>query len=497
MSQTPNEPNSDVTIGDMPAEQLRTHGHRAIDWVVDYLQKVDRYPVLPAIQPGDIRRKLPAAPPQEGEAMDRILADVDRLIMPGITHWSHPRFFAYFNSSTSGPGILGELLGSALNVNGMVWESCPSASELEQVTLDWLRQMLGLPPECWGIIYDTASTSTLHAIAAAREALSDLNIREQGMAGRRDLPRLCVYMSELAHSSVDKAVITLGFGTAGIRKIPVDAEFRMQPQALADAIAEDRRNGIRPFCVVATIGTTSCTSMDPVSQIADICERERLWLHVDAAYGGAAAIVPEMRGLFDGWDRADSVVVNPHKWMFVPVDLSVLYTRKPAVLRHAFSLVPEYLRTEHDEEVQNLMDYGVPLGRRFRALKLWFVLRYFGWKGMADRIREHLRVAKTFTGWVDAHPDFERLAPVPLSTVCFRAHPRGMDDEMDLTRLNEKLVLNINRSGSMFLSHTKLGEHYTIRFVVSHLRVRESDVQQAWMIFQDQLQALLKNKGSM
>jgi aromatic-L-amino-acid decarboxylase len=496
MSQTSDQPNSDVTIGDMPVEQFRTYGHRAIDWVVDYMQKVDRYPVLPAVQPGDIRRKLPAAPPQDGEPMDQILGDVDRLIMPGITHWSHPKFFAYFNSSTSGPGILGELLGSALNVNGMVWESSPSASELEQVTLDWLRQMLGLPSDNWGIIYDTASTSTLHAVAAAREALSDLNIREQGMAGRRDLPRLRVYMSELAHSSVDKAVITLGFGTAGIRKIPADAEFRMQPQALADAIAEDRKNGIRPFCVVATIGTTSCTSIDPVPQIADICERERLWLHVDAAYGGAAAIAPEMRGLFDGWDRADSVVVNPHKWMFVPVDLSVLYTRRPAVLRHAFSLVPEYLRTEHDEEVQNLMDYGVPLGRRFRALKLWFVLRYFGWKGMADRIREHLRVAKTFTGWVDAHPDFERLAPVPLSTVCFRAHPRGMDDEMELNRLNEKLVLNINRSGSMFLSHTKLGERYTIRFVVSHLRVRESDVQQAWMIFQDQLQALLTNKGS-
>jgi len=496
MNQTFNQPDVDGTIGDMPAEELRRLGRQTIDWAVDYLQSVDRYPVLPDIQPGDIRRKLPPAPPQDGEAMDRILADVDRLIMPGITHWSHPRFFAYFNSSTSAPGILGELIGSVLNVNGMVWESCPSATELEQLTLDWLRQMLGLPPDCWGIMYDTASTSTLHAIAAAREALSDLNIREQGMTGRRDLPRLRVYMSELAHSSVDKAVITLGLGTAGIRKIPVDAEFRMQPQALADAIAEDRRNGIRPTCVVATIGTTSCTSIDPAAAIADICERERLWLHVDAAHGGAAAIVPEMRSLFDGWERADSIVVNPHKWMFVPVDLSVLYTRKPGVLRHAFSLVPEYLRTEHDEEAQNLMDYGVPLGRRFRALKLWFVLRYFGWKGMADRIREHLRVAKTFTCWVDADPDFERLAPVPLSTICFRAHPRGLDDEIELNKLNDELVSNINRSGSMFLSHTKLGDRYTIRFVVSNLRVRESDVQQAWKILHDQLQALLTKRHS-
>jgi len=496
MSHILNPPVPSVKIGDMPAEEFQTHGHWAIEWIVDYLQNVDRYPVLPNIKPGDIRRRLPAAPPQDGEAMDKILADVDRIIMPGVTHWGHPRFFAYFNSSTSGPGILGELLGSALNVNGMVWESCPAASELEQVTLSWLRQMLGLPSDCWGIIYDTASTSTLHAIAAAREALSDLNIRERGMTGRPDLPRLRVYMSELAHSSVDKAVITLGFGTAGIRKIPVDTEFRMQPQALADAIAEDRRNDIRPFCVVATIGTTSCTSIDPVSPIADICEREGLWLHVDAAHGGTAAIVPEMRHIFDGWERADSIVVNPHKWMFVPIDLSVLYTRKPAVLRHAFSLVPEYLRTEHDEEVQNLMDYGVPLGRRFRALKLWFVLRYFGWKGMADRIREHLRVAKLFTEWVDAHPDFERLAPAPLSTVCFRAHPRGMDDELALNSLNDELVLNINRSGSMFLSHTKLGDRYTIRFVVSHLRVREADVQQAWKILQHQLQDLLTKRNS-
>jgi aromatic-L-amino-acid decarboxylase len=496
MSQTPKQHDLQATIGDMPAEELRAHGRWAIDWIVDYLQNVGRYPVVPDIRPGDIRRKLPQEPPQKGEPMDRILADVDRFIMPGVTHWSHPHFFAYFNSSTSGPGILGELMSSALNVNGMVWESGPSVTELEQVTLDWLRQMLGLPPDCWGIIYDTASTSTLHAIAAAREALSDLNIRERGMTGRRDLPTLRVYMSELAHSSVDKAVITLGFGTVGIRKIPVDAEFRMQPQLLADAIAEDRKDGIRPFCVVATIGTTSCTSIDPVAPIADICERERLWLHVDAAHGGTAALLPELRGLFHGWERADSIVVNPHKWMFVPVDLSVLYTRKPAILRHAFSLVPEYLRTEHDEEVQNLMDYGVPLGRRFRALKLWFVLRYFGWNGLADRIREHLRVANVFKGWVDAHPDFERLAPVPLSTICFRAHPRGMNDEKELDRLNDELVSTINRSGSMFLSHTKLEERYTIRFVVSHLRVRESDVQLAWKILQDQLQTLLAKKHS-
>jgi aromatic-L-amino-acid decarboxylase len=473
-----------TNLGDMPTKDFRRFGHQLVDWVSDYLENVERRPVLPSIRPGDLIRALPSSPPKTSEPMEHILADVDRIIMPAMTHWNHPQFHAYFNSSASSPGILGEFLCAALNANGMVWESCPAVSELEEVTLSWLRQMLGLPGEFWGMILDTASTSTLHGLAIARESLSDLNTRERGMAGRRDLPQLRIYVSEFAHSSVDKAIITLGFGIDGMRKIPVDEQFRMRTEALAEAIAADRRHGIRPFCVVATVGTTSCTSIDPVPAIADICKREGLWLHVDAAYGGSAAIIPEMRYVLEGCDRADSFVVNPHKWMFVPVDLSVLYTRKPDIMRRAFSLVPEYLRTEHDDVVRNLMDYGVPLGRRFRALKLWFVLRYFGWNGLADRLREHIRVAKVFSDWVVADPAFELLAPVHFATVCFRAHPKGIDDEATLDKLNEELLNAVNKTREVFLSHTKLGTRYTIRMVVGHLRTQESHARNVWNLIQ-------------
>lgn len=479
-------------FGDMPPEEFQRAGHKVIEWATEYLKHIEKYPVCSDVAPGDIRRMLPQAPPQQGEPMDRILSDVDRVIMPGMTHWNHPRFFAYFTTSASGPGVLADIFSSMFGINGMLWQTSPSATELEQVTLGWLRQMIGLPEPFWGIMYDTASVSTFHALAAAREQLSDLKIREHGMAGRKDLPKLRVYASEFAHSSIDKAVIALGLGMDGVRKIPVDESFRMKPAALQDAIVEDRRNGIRPFCVVATVGTTSCTSIDPVTTIAEICEKEHLWLHVDAAHGGAAAIVPEMRHILDGCSCADSFVINPHKWVFVPMDLSVLYTRKPDLLKQAFSLVPEYLRTSRDDEVENYMDYGIPLGRRFRALKLWFVLRYFGWDGFASRIREHIRLANLFASWIDKHSEFERLAPVPLSTVCFRARPAGMKGEEELNALNEQLMRAVNQTGKAFLSHTKLDDKYTLRLVVSHLRVQESDVREVWEIIQDQLKHIIK-----
>lgn len=478
-------------LGDMPKEEFRKFGHQLVDWMADYLDTVDQKPVLPNVRPGDVIRSLPALPPRTGEPMHQILADVDTFIMPGMTHWNHPRFHAYFNSSASGPGILGELLSAGLNVNGMVWESCPAVSELEEVTLGWLRHMLGLPKEHWGMILDTASTSTWHGIAASRESLTDLNTRQHGMSGRNDLPRLRVYASDFAHSSVEKAVIALGLGKDGMRRVAVDEQFRMRPDALADAIADDRRHGIRPMCVVATVGTTSCTSIDPIPAIADICEREKIWLHVDAAYGGSAAIVPEMRWVLAGCDRADSFVVNPHKWMFVPIDLSVLYTRKPDIMRQAFSLVPEYLRTAHDDVVRNLMDYGIPLGRRFRALKLWFVLRYFGWDGLAARLREHLRIAQEFKRWVEDDPDFEVLAPVQFGTVCFRAHPKGIDDEHALSKLNDDLINAVNGSRETFLSHTKLGDRYTLRMVIGHLKTRESHARQVWEQMQRELRTLI------
>ncbi len=474
-------------LGDMPAADFRQFAHQLVDWVADYLEKIEQHPVLPEVTPGFLRAQLPATPPLSGEAMENILADIDRLIMPGMTHWNDPSFFAYFAITGSGPGILGDLLSTAFNINGMLWKTCPSATELEQVTLDWLRQMLGLPKNFWGIIYDTASISSMHALAAAREQLIDLRIREEGLAGRAEVPRLRLYTSEHAHSSIEKAAIALGLGTAGVRKIAVDENFRMRPDTLAQAIAEDRRNGWRPFCVVATVGTTSTTSIDPVPEIAAICEQENLWLHVDAAYGGAAAVVPEMRHVIDGCERADSIVMNPHKWLFVPFDFSAFYTRKPEVLRRAFSLVPEYLRTAQDSQVENLMDYGIQLGRRFRALKLWFVLRYFGWEGLAARIREHIRLAQQFAGWIEAHPDFERMAPTPFSTVCFRAHPARLNDEEALNQLNERLLEAVNTTREVFLSHTKLNGRYVLRLAIGNLRTEERHVRRAWEIIHEKL----------
>jgi aromatic-L-amino-acid decarboxylase len=386
--------------------------------------------------------------------------------------------------------MLAELLTAAFNVNCMLWQSCPAGTELETVTLDWLRQLLGLPEEFWGIIYDTASSASLHALAAAREELVDLKIREEGLAGRSGVPRLRLYASEQVHSSVDRAAITLGLGSASLRKIPLDAAFRMRVDLLEQAIAEDRKAGWRPFFVVATVGTTPTTAIDPVPDLVNVCRREHLWLHVDAAHGGAAALVPEHRHVLDGCTHADSLVMNPHKWMFVPIDLSAFFTRKPDVLKRAFSLVPEYLQSPGVAEVTNYMEYGVALGRRFRALKLWFVLRYFGVEGLTGRIREHFRLARLFQSWVDEDRNFERMAPVPLSTVCFRAHPVGMEDGLALEDVNRRLLEAVNRSGKAFLTHTKLQGSFVLRFVVSHLRTTEAHVRMAWDLLNEKLEVV-------
>jgi aromatic-L-amino-acid decarboxylase len=489
-----------LELGDMPVEEFRRFGREMVDWIADYLAHPERVPVLSKVKPGYLKDALPESAPKQGEPMEEILADVDRFILPGVTHWNHPSFFAYFSVSGSGPGILGEMLSAAFNVNAMLWRTSPAATELEEVTLDWLRQMIGLPDNFSGVIYDTASISTLCAIAAAREAVAGIDTREKGLAyfagdeengraqGISAPPRLRLYANEHAHSSVDKAAITLGLGLESVRKIGTDSEFRMDVQSLERAIDEDREQGWLPFCVVATLGTTSVTSVDPVNRIADICGRERLWLHVDAAYGGSAAIVPEMRYLMEGCDRADSLVMNPHKWLFVPIDLSALYTRRMEVLRRAFSLVPEYLRTTDSDEVQNFMDYGPQLGRRFRALKLWFVLRYFGHGGIAARIRYHLRLAKDFAGWVERSEDFELLAPVPLSLVCFRANPSARrTDESDLEKLNARLLDEVNREGKVFLSHTKLNGRFALRLAIGNIRTTRDHIKMAW----DELNAAL------
>jgi aromatic-L-amino-acid decarboxylase len=472
-----------ATLGDMPEAEFVEHGRRVVEWVAEYLARPERYPVLAQTEPGAIRRRLPDAPPRRGEGMDAILGDFDRTIIPGITHWNHPSFFAYFAITGSAPGILGELLSAALNVNGMLWKTSPAATELEEVVMDWLRQMLGLPEGLFGIIMDTASVASLCAIAAAREAVREHPFREEGASGG---PRLRLYTSEHAHSSIEKAAITLGVGQRGVRKIPVDGEFRMDVAALRQAVTEDRKSGWRPFCVVATVGTTSTTSVDPVPAIADVCEAEAMWLHVDGAYGGIAAVAPEFRWALAGCERADSIVVNPHKWLFTPIDCSAFYCRRPEVLRGAFSLVPEYLHTAESAQggVHDLMNYGVQLGRRFRALKLWLVIRYFGWDGLAARIREHVRLGQEFARWVDADPDFERMAPTPFSAVCFRYHPRtlrgqaGAEDHLE--RLNAALLDAVNASGQAYLSHTRLGGRFTLKLAIGNIRTTESHVRAAW-----------------
>jgi len=449
---------------DMPPEEFRRAGHEVVDWIADYLAGVGEYPVAPNVRPGEIADSLPTHAPEHGEPMERILEDFRKLIVPGVTHWNHPRFFAYFAISASGPGILGEMLSAALNVNGMLWRTSPAATELEQVTLGWLREWLGLPPEFFGIIYDTASISTMHAIAAAREMAAP-QARRQGAAGN-----LVLYTSEHSHSSVEKGAITLGIGQDHVRHVPANERFEMRADALARLIEADLAAGLKPFCVVATAGTTSTTSVDPIPEISDIAELHGLWLHVDASYAGIAAIVPEFRDTLRGAERADSLVTNPHKWMFTPVDISAFYTRHPEVLRRAFSLVAEYLKTP--DRAVNLMDYGVQLGRRFRALKLWFVMRYFGRERIAAIIREHCEFARRFAGLLEEDGRFEIFAPVRFSVVCFRLK--------DAEERNRALLEAINASGIAFLSHTVLNGTYVLRLAVGNVRTTWQDIQRVW-----------------
>lgn len=471
----------------MDRDEFRRHGYALVDWIADYLNDPSVYPVLSRVAPGDVRRALPVAAPEDGERFEAIVADFERILVPALTHWNHPGFFAYFAISSSPPAVLAEFLAAALNQQAMLWRTSPAATELEEVTLGWLRRLIGLPAAFEGVIYDTASVSTLHGLAAAREA-AVAGVRQHGLAARADVPRLRVYCSEHAHSSVDKAVILLGLGHDALRRIPADEDFAMRVEALRDAIDDDRAAGVLPVAVVATIGTTSTTSVDPVNAIADVCAQHGIWLHVDAAYAGVAAMLPQQRERFTGWERADSIVLNPHKWLFVPVDLSAFYCRRMDVVRAAFSLVPEYLRTS-DSGVRNLMDTGIQLGRRFRALKLWMVLRHFGAAGVRTVLDRHIGLAQQFAAWVDAAADFERSAPVPFSVVCFRARPRGVP-EADLDGFNERLLDAVNRSGEVFLSHTRLDGVVVLRLAIGHLLTEERHVRRAWELLRTHTAAL-------
>jgi aromatic-L-amino-acid/L-tryptophan decarboxylase len=482
----------------MDPSEFRRQGHALVEWIAEYLAGSERYPVLPRVAPGDVRHALPAAAPEQGESFDAIFADFERVLVPALTHWNHPGFFAYFASSASAPGVLAEFLAAALNQQAMLWRTSPAATELEEVALGWLRRLIGLPDAFEGVIYDTASISSLHALAAAREA-AVAGVRHDGLAGRTDVGALAVYCSEHAHSSIDKAVILLGLGHRALRHIPADSQFRMRVDVLELAIARDRAAGVTPLAVVATAGTTSTTSVDPIREIAALCRREDIWLHVDAAYAGVTAMLPAHRAQFDGWDAADSLVVNPHKWLFTPMDLSAFYCRRMDVLRQALALVPEYLRTaEGSAGVRNLMDTGIQLGRRFRALKLWMVLRHFGAHGIRERLTEHIRLGQLFATWIDADPDFERLAPVPFSVVCFRARPASMAGAApaELDEFNQQLLDRVNATGDVFLSHTRLNGVIALRLAIGHVETRERHVAHAWQLLRQHTDQLASSQMS-
>jgi aromatic-L-amino-acid decarboxylase len=469
LSQLPDVPGA---LGDLGDQEFREALRRASGWASAYLEGVGDLPVMPPTAPGDIRRALPLSAPAGDEPMTSILDDFENIIVPGITHWNHPRFMAYFGVTGSMPGIVAELLVATLNVNAMLWRTSPAATELEEVTTSWLAQAMGLPASFSGVINDTASSSTLYALVAARQAIPGLDVRQSGVSGLD----LVMYTSAEAHSSVEKAGLVLGLGHRGVRKVPVDGAFRMDVARLEEMVGEDRAAGRIPFAVTATVGTTSTTSVDPVDDIAAVCERERLWLHVDAAYGGAAAIVPGMRWVMDGCSKADSLVVNPHKWLFTPIDCSVLYTRREDVLGRAFSIVPDYLATS-ETGVRNLMDFGSSLGRRFRALKLWLVLRAFGLEGAAERIRAHIAMAAELRRWVEADSRFEVVAPSPFSTVCFR-HAGLAGEPSD--RLNQEIVDAVNRSGIALISQTRVGDRLAIRVAIGNIRTTLQDVRITW-----------------
>lgn len=441
---------------DPTTDDFRAAGHRIVDWVADYLANIDDYDVLSRVQPGDIAKQFAAAPAEDGRPYDDLLADFQSKIVPGITHWNHPAFFAYFSITGSQAGILAELLTAAINANGMLWRTSPSLTELETVTLGWLRDALGLPSNLFGIVNDTASINSFLALAAAREA-TGLDIRRKGMTGR-DLPPLRVYCSDQAHSSIEKGALALGVGAGGVIKIESDDAFRMKPEALEAALARDRAAGALPMAIVATAGTTSTASVDPVRRVGEIAAREKVWFHLDAAYAGSATICPEYRWLWDGVEYADSIVTNPHKWLFTPIDCSVLYTRKPDVLRETFSLIPEYLKVPDSAEI-NYMDYGLQLGRRFRALKLWMVFEHYGMERLRNVIRDQVGFAERLAEELVKIDGVELLAPQSFSVVVFR---KGSDEE------TAAIMERMNASGQLFVSHTKLEGKYGIRVAIGN-----------------------------
>jgi len=468
-------------LGDVEPAAFRAQLHELADWIADYRENITDLRVAPIDPPGSIQAALPKRPPEEGEPFERIFDDFKRIIFPGIVQWSHPEFMAYFGSTTTAPGMEGEILASALNINAMTWRTSPAATELETVVLDWLRQWLGLPNDFGGVVYDTASIGIMHALAVAREeAASD--IRKRGMAGRSDLPQFRIYTSDQSHSSVEKAAIALGLGEENVCRVRSDARFRIDLPALRQTIEAERRQNLKPLAVVATVGTTSTASVDPVAEMAAICREHSMWLHIDGAYGAGLALLPECEWVREGWNEADSIVVNPHKMLFVPFDFSVLYVRNLERLRRVFSLVPEYLRGDTVAAEKNYMDYGVQLGRKFRALKAWMVFRTFGRSGIAARIRDHLRLAGLLGQWIKADERFELAAPIVMGVICFRLIGR---DPEKADAANSATVEAINASGRSYLTQTKLNGRTTIRLGLGNILTKEEHLLRVWRLIQE------------
>jgi aromatic-L-amino-acid decarboxylase len=459
----------------MKNEEFRRFGHRFVDWMADYFENIEKYAVISTLAPGDVKGKLPALPPEKGQAMETILADFESAIMPGITHWQHPGWFAYFPANNSPASVLAEMLTATLGVQGMIWQTSPAAAELEEVVMGWLRRMIGLPDGWAGVIQDTASTATLCSLLSAREKATDFGTNASGFT-----KAMTVYASDQAHSSVEKGVKIAGYGREHLRVVATDDRFAIMPASLEAAVIEDKKAGFVPACVVATVGTTSSGAVDPLEAVGAVCRRHGLWLHVDAAYAGTAAVLPEKRWILDGAGGADSLVFNPHKWMLTNFDCSAYFVKDPAALVRTFEIHPEYLKTGVDARVHNYRDWGIQLGRRFRALKLWFVLRSYGVEGIQAMVREHIRLAGLFEGWVKADPRFELIAPVDLSLVCFRLNDgRG---ETALNALNRRLLDRVNGSGRVYLTHTSLRGRFTIRLVVGQRTTAERHVREAWEI---------------
>ena len=468
----------------MKNEDFRRAGHQFIDWIADYFENVEKFPVVPAVEPGDIKRRVPAVPPARGEAMEAIFRDFETDILPGVTHWQHPGWFAYFPANNSPASVLAEFLTAGLGAQCMTWVTSPAAAELEEAVLDWLRQMIGLPEGFSGVIQDTASTATLCALLSARERATGFESNESGFRAP-----LTVYASEEAHSSVDKGVRIAGYGKRNLRRVPTDDRFALRPDRLEEAVVRDREAGLQPACVVATAGTTSSGGLDPLRAVGEICRKHGLWFHVDAAWAGTAALIPEKRSILDGAELADSLVFNPHKWMVTNFDCSAYFIRDPSSLVRTFEINPEYLRTGFDARVKNYRDWGIQLGRRFRALKLWFVIRSYGVEGLQAMVREHIRLAGLVKEWVEADHRFELLAPADLALVCFRLNDGR--DEPELNELNGRLLKRINASGRAFLSHTTLRDKFTLRLVVGQRTTEERHVRQAWDVITDAAREVL------